>query len=163
MNTVHVKLKETVFFGVAVRTSNKNEMNKETAQIPLCIQQFYNQKVYEKIINPLNPSVAIGAYTDYVSDHTDEYTYFIGMEVAHDQECPLGLQKLVIPAGPYVEFTTETGKMPDILISVWQKIWCMDTKDFGGQRTYKVDFELYDQSATDYSNIQSKIYIGIKI
>lgn len=109
MNTVHVKLKEAVFFGVAVRTSNKNEVNTDTARIPFCMQRFYNEKIYEKIINPLNPSVAIGAYIDYVSDHTDEYTYFIGMEVAHDQECPLGLQKLVIPAGPYVEFTTETG------------------------------------------------------
>ena len=33
---------------------------------------------------------------------------------------------------------------------------------FGGKRAYKVDFELYDQAATDFNNIQSKVYIGLQ-
>lgn len=49
--------------------------------------------------------------------------------------------------------------MLDILIVVWQTIWQMDSKDFGDKRAYKVGFELYDQAATDFNNIQSKIYV----
>ncbi|HTM06526.1 MAG TPA: effector binding domain-containing protein [Patescibacteria group bacterium] len=118
--------------------------------------------MYEKIKNPINPAIAIGTYTKYISDHTDEYTYFIGMQVAEHAECPTQLERLTIPAGTYVEFTTQIGKMPDILISTWQKIWQMSSQDFGAERAYDVDFELYDQVTTDYNNVQSKIYIGIK-
>lgn len=162
MNQSMVQLKQTTFFGITVRTSNKDEMNPKTAKISGCIQQFYGQKLYEKIENPINPAVAIGAYTNYVSDHTDEYTYFIGMEVADTVECPAELEKLVIPAGTYVEFTTDKGKMPDILVAKWKEIWEMTPQDFGAPRAYKVDFELYDQTTTDYNNVQPKIYIGIQ-
>jgi hypothetical protein len=38
MNQVTVQLSQATFFGIAVRTSNKNGMDPTTAKIPVCIQ-----------------------------------------------------------------------------------------------------------------------------
>ena len=38
----------------------------------------------------------------------------------------------------------------------------MSSNDFGGERTYVADFEIYDQRAVDPANTSLDIYIGIK-
>ena len=50
MNKLTLQLNKAVFFGITVRTSNKDEMNATTAKIPGCIQRFYGEKLYEKIV-----------------------------------------------------------------------------------------------------------------
>ena len=52
--------------------------------------------------------------------------------------------------------------MPDVVINAWQKIWKMTSEDFGGNRAYISDFEVYDQRASDSANASLDIYIGIK-
>lgn len=72
------------------------------------------------------------------------------------------LKILTIPKSNYQKFTTEPGKMPDVVISAWQKIWAMKEDDFGGKRKYIADFEVYDQRASDPNNTVIDIYIGIE-
>lgn len=50
--------------------------------------------------------------------------------------------------------------MPDIVIQAWQAIWKMTPEDLGGKRTYRADFEIYDQRAQDPQNSVVDIYIG---
>jgi len=57
--------------------------------------------------------------------------------------------------------TNEPGKMPDVVISAWQKIWAMKESDFGGKRKYISDFEIYDQRASNPNHAVIDIYIGI--
>jgi predicted transcriptional regulator YdeE len=47
-------------------------------------------------------------------------------------------------------------------MNAWQQIWKMSSDDFGGDRAYIADFEVYDQRARDPSNTSLDIYIGIK-
>lgn len=51
--------------------------------------------------------------------------------------------------------------MPEVIINAWQQIWKMSVNDFGGERAYIADFEVYDQRASDPANTCLDIYIGI--
>ena len=97
------------------------------------------------------------------SDENGDYTYFIGEAVESVEGQDLSqFETLTISKGDYQKFTTKSGKMPDVVISAWQKIWNMKTDDFGGKRTYITDFEIYDQRSTDPNNSIIDIYIGIQ-
>lgn len=116
----------------------------------------------EKISNRKKPGTTFCAYTDYETDHNGEYTYFIGEEVSSFIS-PLheGFQKLVIPKQRYAKFTTGPAPMPDVIVNAWKEIWEMSPKHLGGHRSYKTDFEIYDERATDHQNIVLDLYIGI--
>lgn len=51
--------------------------------------------------------------------------------------------------------------MPNVVREPWQKIWQMSSADFGGDRAYLSDFEIYDERAADHQNIILDIYVGI--
>ena len=108
----------------------------------------------------INPGVTYSVYTEYESDETGDYTYFIGEEVSD-----LGAQDqnqfipLAIPASRYQKFTTAPGQMPEVVIKAWQAIWQMGSSDFGGERRYLADFEVYDHRASDPAQAVVDIYI----
>lgn len=52
--------------------------------------------------------------------------------------------------------------MPDVIMNAWEKIWKMSHKQLGGRRSYKTDFEIYDERSTDHQNIVLDLYIGIE-
>ena len=68
---------------------------------------------------------------------------------------------MTIPASDYTKFTTEPGKIPEVVISAWKEIWAMNENDFDGKRKYIADFEIYDERAKDYGNAILDIYIGV--
>jgi predicted transcriptional regulator YdeE len=68
---------------------------------------------------------------------------------------------LVIPASSYQKFTV-VGKLPDVVISAWQQIWKMTPLDFEGKRSYKADFEIYDQRANNPNQATVDIFVGIE-
>jgi predicted transcriptional regulator YdeE len=51
--------------------------------------------------------------------------------------------------------------MPNLCIDLWQKIWEMPTSELGGTRSYRTDFELYDERAHDQNSTVLDIYIGL--
>ena len=152
---------EIKLIGLTARTNNKNEMNPATAKIGELAGRFWGQNVAAQILNRKNPGVTHSVYTEYDSDEHGDYTYFVGEEVSSFENIPSGLEKLTIPEAKYQKFTTEAGKMPEVVINAWQKIWKMSSEDFGGKRAYQADFELYDQRASDPANTVLDIYIGI--
>lgn len=100
---------------------------------------------------------------DYKDPNTYAYTYFIGEEVSEVSNLDPGLHSIEIPQGEYIKFTTERGKMPDIVIDTWQEIWAMDVSDtLGAKRLFGADFEVYDERAVDPENSMVDIYIGIE-
>jgi len=153
---------EIKLIGLSARTNNKNEMSLHEAKIGKLAGDFWSQNIAAQIPNRAHPGVTLSVYTEYVSDEHGDYTYFIGEEVSSFDNIPDTMQKLIIPAAKYQRFTTTPGKMPEVVINAWQKIWGMSANDFGGKRAYQADFELYDERAVDPNNSSVDIYIGIK-
>ena len=153
---------EIKLIGLTARTNNKNEMNPQTSKIGELAGRFWSQNIASQIPNRKNPGVTLSIYTEYDSNEHGDYTYFIGEEVSSFEDIPSEMQKLTIPAAQYQKFTTPSGKMPEVVINAWQQIWKMSANDFGGERAYVADFEVYDQRAADPANASLDIYIGIK-
>ena len=157
INKAEIKL-----IGLTVRTNNKNEMNPQASKIGELAGRFWSQNIANQIPNRKSPGVTLSVYTEYDSNEHGDYTYFIGEEVSSFEALPSGFQKLTIPAAKYQKFTTPSGKMPEVVINAWQQIWKMSANDFGGERAYVADFEVYDQRAADPANASLDIYIGSK-
>lgn len=153
---------EIKLVGLTTRTNNKNEMNAATSKIGELVERFWGEDIASQLPNRKNPGVTLSVYTDYDSDEHGDYTYFIGEEVDAFANIPAELQQLTIPAASYQKFTTLSGSMPEVVISAWQEIWKMSADDFGGDRAYIADFEVYDLRSMDPAHMSADIYIGIK-
>ncbi len=162
MKKEKITLPEIKLVGVKVRTNNSQEFDPLTAKIAPCVQRYFQQQIGEKIPHRKNPGTTFCAYSDYESDYTGEYTFYVGEEVTSFEDLPEGLETHIIPPQTYVKFTTEPGPMPAVVIKAWQEIWGMSPADLGGQRRYATDFEGYDERAKDPQNVVLDIYIGLK-
>lgn len=147
--------------GLSIRTNNKNEMNSATAKIAELVGGFWSKGTAANIQHRKHPGKTYSVYTDYASDEHGDYTYFIGEEVTSFDNVSSEFNLVTIPAAKYQKFTTQSGKMPEVVINAWQQIWKMTPDDFGGRRAYQADFEIYDERAHDPSNAILDIYIGI--
>ena len=152
---------EIKLVGLTARTNNKNEMDPSLAKIGALVGKFWGQNLALQIQDRKNPGVTYSVYTDYESDEHGDYTYFIGEEVNSFANVPAEMQTLIIPAAKYAKFTTPTGQMPQVVIEAWQAIWQMSANDFGGDRAYIADFEIYDERARDPQRTSLDIYVGI--
>ena len=157
-----ITLPELKLIGISIRTNNETEINPLTGKILGCVQRYFHQALYEKIAHRKKPGTTLCVYTDYESDHTGDYTYFIGEEVDSFDGCPPDFAMKIIPAQSYVKFTNGPGPMPEVVREPWFKIWQMNDHDFGGKRRYLADFELYDERASDHQNIVLDIFIGFE-
>lgn len=158
-----IKIPEIKLVGICVRTSYEQELDKMKGNILPCVQKYFHQGLAEKISNRKRPGTTFCSYSDYATNHYGEYTYFIGEEVSSfNNSLPEGFQKLVIPKQQYAKFTTRPAPMPDVIVNAWREIWDMSPKQLGGQRSYKADFEIYDERAADHQNIVLDLYIGIQ-
>lgn len=162
MQKTRIQMPETKLVGITVRTNNKAEFDPSIAKIGPCVQHYFQQQVAEKIPHRKNPGTTISAFTEYESDYTGDYTYFIGEEVSSVDNIPEGLKSHIIPPQTYIKFTTEPGSMPNVVINAWQEIWKMSSGDLGAQRRYHTDFEVYDQRARDPQNTILDLYIGLE-
>jgi predicted transcriptional regulator YdeE len=162
MRKESVTMPEISLVGICVRTSYEQELDKMKGNIFPCVQRYFHEGLAEKIQNRKQPGTTFCAYTDYETDYTGSYTYFIGEEVT-SFDIPLlkGFQKLVIPKQSYIKFTTNPAPMPDVVVNAWKEIWKMPAKQLGGQRHYRTDFEIYDERASDHQNVVLDLYIGI--
>lgn len=148
--------------GLTVRTQNAHEMNPDMAKIGTLVAQYHQEKIADHLQHRAQPGVTYCAYTDYESDETGEYTFFIGEAVITLEGQDLNrLQSVTVPQGTYQKFTTPSGQMPKVAIDAWQAIWVMDEEILGGKRAYRTDVEVYDQRALDPTQTVLDIYIGL--
>ena len=163
MKKEKITLDRITLVGITARTNNKNEMNPETAKIGPLVGTYWGKQIANQLKERVKPGITYSVYTEYESDEHGDYTYFIGEEVKPlDNQDLSHLKSLVIPANAYQRFTTEPGKMPEVVINAWQSIWKMTNEDFGGKRKYLADFEIYDKRAQEPNNAIVDIYIGIE-
>lgn len=162
MQKIVTELPEIKLLGILCRTNNTAEMNISSAKIAPTIQKYFRQAVGEEIPNRKNPGKTYCVYTDYESDFTGDYTYFIGEEVKFVGDSMEGFSSIIIPAQNYAKFTSKPGIMPEVCIDMWQNIWKMKSGELGGKRAYLADFEVYDKRALDPSKTVLDIYVGVK-
>lgn len=162
MRKIIIQQPELILVGITVRTNNTNEGNPSTAKISPTVQKYFHGALADTIQNRKTPGNTYCVYTDYESDASGEYTYFIGEAVTNIIHVPDDMTKLIIPAQTYAKFTNGPAPMPEVCISAWHDIWGMTPSDLGGPRAYIADFELYDQRAQDHQRVELDIYIGIQ-
>jgi predicted transcriptional regulator YdeE len=75
---------------------------------------------------------------------------------------PEGMVSNAIPAGKYAIFTTERGPAYKVVPDIWVKINSLPMAAPGGSRTYKADYEVYDERARDPQASVVDVYIGVK-
>lgn len=163
MQKTVTELPEIKLIGISCRTNNTSEMNISTAKIAPTMQKYFQQALGEEIPNRKNPGTTYCVYTNYESDFTGDYTYFIGEEVNFvDRSLIKQFSAITIPAQTYTKFTSKTGIMPGVCIDMWQNIWKMESEELKGKRAYLADFEVYDKRALDPSKTVLDIYLGVK-
>lgn len=149
MTNPEISLSEIPLIGIEIRTNNGS-----TTDIAELWQKFYANGIQDRIPNCVDSRI-FGLYNDYETDHTGDYSYLIGCPVSDLENIPQGMVGRLIPAQKYCVERAQ-GTLPDALIEAWQIIWKSDTK-----RTFKYDFELYDDRANDPSNAEVDIFIAI--
>jgi predicted transcriptional regulator YdeE len=164
MQKTNAKLTELKLVGITTRTNNTEIFAGELSnnKIGVTIQKYFHNRLAEKIKDRKNPGTTFCFYTNYESDMSGDYTYFIGEEVTSFESVDKELEMLTIPAQKYTKFTNQPGPMPSVCIDMWQNIWKLNASDLGGERAYIADFEVYDSRSSDYSRATLDIYIGIK-
>lgn len=156
------QLTEIKLVGITCRTNTASEFNPVTAKIGPTAQNYFQNALYNKINHRKKPGTTYCIYTNYESDLNGDYTFFIGEEVTSLDNVSDEFETLVIPSQQYAKFTNGPGKMPEVCISAWQKIWAMTAKEFGGERAYLADFEVYDERSREPQNTTLDIYIGLR-
>ena len=160
MQETKVSLSEIKLVGIKIRTNNMAEGNPNTAKIANMASQYFQNSLPEAIPHRKTPGVTFIAYAEYESNYKGEYTCFIGEEVTQIDNLPENLVVHIIPAQNYNKFTNEAGALPNVVIKAWQEIWQM--KELEVNRSYKTDFEIYDQRAMNPASTILDIYIGVR-
>jgi predicted transcriptional regulator YdeE len=65
------------------------------------------------------------------------------------------MDSLVIPKSEYVKIIAK-GIMPDCVANTWRNIWAGNL-----ERTYRADFENYDERSNDWNAAEVGIYVGV--
>ena len=147
--------------GIQVRTNNA----KETAVggvIPGQWEKFFKEGIADKIPNKISPTI-YAVYTNYASDHNGDYDFIIGMKVSDVSEVPPGMVAAKVPSSRFAIVPSATGLVSQVVPQAWQRVYSLDdSKQLGGTRAYKADFELYDQRSQKPQSSQVDLYIGLK-
>jgi len=121
--------------GISVRTTGEN--GQDAKDIGKLWERFFSEEISSKIKNKKDPRI-INLYTDYETDHTGPYTAILGYEVESLGDVPLGMVGKFFAKDTYSTIKSQ-GKIPDIIIEAWQKVYNSKIK-----RTYMADFDIYE-------------------
>jgi predicted transcriptional regulator YdeE len=150
-----VELDAIKLIGLALKTKTTNVNEQSGIDCGNLWQEFEKGKYAEMIPNKLTDEV-LAVYHQYEGDHTKPFSYFIGCKVKEDTEVPAGLDSLTIAKGTYQKIEAK-GIMPDCVINTWKEIWVSDIP-----RSYKMDFEVYDERSRDWSNAEVDLYLSVQ-
>jgi len=146
--------------GITTRTANRDEMGP-AGRIAKLWGEFYSSRVADRIPNRADGSLTV-VYSDYESDKDGAYTYMIGARVTSVGAIPDGMSVKRVPLGKYAAFTSARGPLVQVVQNAWKLIWTLKKDQPGGDRSYNVDYEVYDERSRDPANAQIDLYIGVK-
>lgn len=147
------KKDEFKLIGLKLNKKTINENGQSSIDCGNLWQMFENENYAERILDKLSSEI-YAVYYNYDGDFTKPFSYFIGYKVKNHSEIPHGMDSLVIPAGSYSKVIAK-GEMPDCITNSWKRIWSSNIA-----RTYKFDFEIYDERSKDWSNAEVDIFVS---
>jgi predicted transcriptional regulator YdeE len=159
-NPREVHQEEFIVVGIAVRTSNAKEITSEGA-IGKQWERLMREGLLATIPNEVDGSI-VALYTDYASDKDGEYTFVLGARVTKAENIPAGMVAKKVPGGRYAVFTSQKGPVEKVVVETWQRVWATPKNALGGERTYKADFEIYDQRAHNPANAVVDLYVAVR-
>jgi predicted transcriptional regulator YdeE len=135
MNSRAVQQEGFTVVGIAVRTSNADQMTPERP-IGKQWERLFKEGVLAAIPNKADANI-VALYTEYASDKDREYTYVLGARVTKADNVPTGMVAKNVPAGRYAMFTSERGPVQKVVVEMWQRVWATPKSALGGDRAYK--------------------------
>ena len=160
MNPKAVQQDGFTMVGIAVRTNNAEQMTPERP-IGKQWERLFREGVLAAIPNKADGNI-VALYTEYASDKDGEYTYVLGARVTKVESVLAGMVAKNVPAGRYAVFTSERGPVQTIVVEMWRRVWETPKSALGGDRTYKADFEVYDQRAQNPGDSVVDLYISVR-
>jgi len=150
-----INLEEIKLIGLSLKSKTTNLNGQSNIDCGNLWQKFEKENYAIKIPNKLSNEI-LAVYYQYEGDHTQPFSYFIGCKVPTNTNVPQGLDSLIIPQGTYQKISAK-GEMPNCVANTWKEIWNSDIR-----RTYKFDFEVYDEPSKDWNNAEVDFFLSIK-
>ncbi len=160
MNPRAVQQEGFTVVGMAVRTSNAEQMT-EARPIGKQWERLFKEGVLAAIPNKADGKI-VAVYSEYASDKDGEYTYLLGARVTKVESVPAGMTVKHVSAGRYAVFTSERGPVEKVVVEMWRRVWETPKNALGGDRTYKTDFEVYDQRAQNPADAVVDLYVAVR-
>lgn len=149
-----MELAKFFIIGIYILTTNQNGQSSQ--DIPALWQRFFSENIIEKIPNKLDGSF-YSVYTQYEGDYMQPYTAILGCKVSSLENIPEGMIGIEIPSGRYQKFVAKGDLTLGAVFREWLKIW-----DTPLERSYRADFEVYGEKASNPRQAEVDIYVGVE-
>ena len=149
MTNLEMNLSEIPIIGIETRTNNSS-----TADSDKLWQKYYTSGIQDRTPNCIDTRIFL-LYSHYETDHTGNFNSLIGSPVSDLKNVPQGMVGRIIPPQKYYVKRVK-GALPNAVIKAWRMI-----RHSNITRTFKFDFELYDDRAQDPHNAEIDIFIAI--
>ena len=138
--------------GLVVRTTNAVEMSGNAGKIgPLWSQFMHGGE--EAIPGVIEQGTVYAVYTHYESDETGAYDLILGRSVQPEQQVPVNMKVIHIPAARYLVFSAADSS-PDAIKAAWMSVYKYFADHSGQRRAFTFDFE-------QHSSMGTKIFIAV--
>lgn len=158
MEKLHVD--SFIVVGVTARTSNALEASGNGV-----IGGLWARLRKDDLVNRIKHRAddhIVAVYSNYQSDKDGEYDYTLGSKVTSATDVPPGMAVRRTDAGDYAIFTARGGPAAQLVMSLWKRIWSLETSSGEFRRAYRTDYEIYLNSNADDADQKVDVYIGLK-
>ncbi len=140
--------------GIRTRTINDGSAAKD---IPALWNRLMAENILANIPNRVNDNIYC-LYTEYESDHLHLYDVVLGCKVKNINDIPDGYTHLNVPATENAQFLAKGNiEHGEVVVDTWMNIWKSNL-----DRSYSVDYEIYDERSADLKNAEVDIFIALK-
>jgi predicted transcriptional regulator YdeE len=146
--------------GLSARTRNSAEQNGK-GKIGEIWHELLRDNLALKIPNKIGINLT-AVYTDYERGDDGQYTYLLGLPVSSIENVPAPFVAKHVPGGRYSVVTSDRGPIKQIVPQTWERICSMPLVELGGLRSFRADYEIYDQRAADPEKAQIEVFVGIR-
>jgi predicted transcriptional regulator YdeE len=145
---------EMILHGLSLGKKTSNTNGQSAIDCGSLWQKFIGEDYANQILDKTGQEI-LAVYHEYEGDYTAQFSYFIGCRVSDQAVLPAGLEKLVVQKGNYEKFVAK-GHMPECISETWKMIWVSAIN-----RSYKADFEVYDERSKDWNDAEVDVYVSI--
>ncbi|MEU4225734.1 effector binding domain-containing protein [Nonomuraea sp. NPDC026600] len=138
---------ELTVVGIAVRTSNADEIDPARAKLPVLWQRAGAPGAFAHVPGRVDENL-YAVLTDYESDHHGAYTQIVGIGVRTVPRLPEGMVAVRVPAGTALRVEAR-GQMPQAIVDAWQQVWKHTESGGTPPRGFTTDLEVHHPGGAD--------------